>query len=146
MTARIVAGIDCSPVSRDVLSWAVQQAALTGYELRVVSTWADGLPAAAAGRGSDVASALEAAVDDLVTDTLHTFPGADLSHRSAIRVTGEDAADALVAESVAADLVVIGKHRRRPGLPLGSTTGKVVSSAACPVVVVPSSLAASDQP
>ena len=140
MTARIVAGIDCSPESRDVLTWAVQQAALAGSELRVVSTWGDGLPAAAAGRGSDVASALQAAVDELVTDTLHALPGADVSGRLAIRVTGEDAADELVAESAVADLVVIGKHRRRPGLPLGSTTGKVVSSAACPVAVVPSSV------
>lgn len=138
MSARIVAGIDCSPVSADVLAWAVRQAAVTGYDLRVVSTWGGGLPAAAAGRGTDVASALQAVVDDLVAEALRAPYGADVSGRVGTRVTGEDAADELVAESAVADLVVIGKHRRRPGLPLGSTTGKVASHAACPVTVVPS--------
>lgn len=141
MTARIVAGIDCSPVSADVLAWAVQHAALTGYELRVVSTWADGLPTEAEGRGPDVASALQTTVDELVAEALRAAPGTRPSARVVTRVSGEDAADVLVDESAAADLVVIGKHRRRPGLPLGSTTAKIASHATCPVTVVPSPLA-----
>lgn len=140
MTARIVAGIDCSPGSADVLAWAVQQSALTGYELRVVSAWGNGLPEAAVGQGTDVASSLEAAVDDLVTAAVRALEGPDLPTPPAIRVIAAEAADELVAQSAAADLLVIGKHRRRPGIPLGSTTGRVVSAATCPVAVVPSSV------
>ncbi|NEA05323.1 universal stress protein, partial [Streptomyces sp. SID10116] len=50
-----------------------------------------------------------------------------------------DAARHLVDASHAADLVVVGRHRRRlaPGRILGSVTHAVLLHAACPVAVVP---------
>ncbi|MET9852703.1 universal stress protein [Streptomyces sp. NPDC006450] len=49
-----------------------------------------------------------------------------------------DAAGHLVAASQAADLIVIGRHRRRPLSPrLGSVTNAVLLHTGCPVAVVP---------
>ncbi|WP_424213948.1 universal stress protein [Streptomyces sp. BI20] len=49
-----------------------------------------------------------------------------------------DAAGHLVAASQAADLIVIGRHRKRPLSPrLGSVTNAVLLHTACPVAVVP---------
>ncbi|MEV5981402.1 universal stress protein [Streptomyces sp. NPDC052114] len=56
-----------------------------------------------------------------------------------VRVASGDAAGHLVDASRSADLVVVGRHRRRPapGRLLGSVTNAVLLHAGCPVAVVP---------
>lgn len=49
-----------------------------------------------------------------------------------------DAVGHLIAASRAADLIVIGRHRKRPLSPrLGSVTNAVLLHTGCPVAVVP---------
>lgn len=62
------------------------------------------------------------------------FPEVEIEQMSA----PGDAAGRLVAASRAADLIVIGRHRKRPLSPrLGSVTNAVLLHTGCPVAVVP---------
>ncbi|WP_330330202.1 universal stress protein [Streptomyces sp. NBC_00536] len=62
------------------------------------------------------------------------FPGVDVE----VVAAPGDAAGHLVAASQAADLIVIGRHRKRPFSPhLGSVTNAVLLHTACPAAVVP---------
>ncbi|MEU5685991.1 hypothetical protein DEJ48_02100 [Streptomyces venezuelae] len=73
--------------------------------------------------------------DDLLTPYRERHPDVPVD----MCIAPGDAARHLVDASHAADLVVVGRHRRRlaPGRILGSVTHAVLLHAACPVAVVP---------
>jgi nucleotide-binding universal stress UspA family protein len=131
---RVVVGVDGSDASCDALRWAVEQGALTGSVVEMVTTWeypvAYGFP---------------------------TIPDADLEHnaqtvqklalaevdvpsgvRIVMRVVEGHPAHELVGRSSGADLLVVGSRGRGgfAGLLLGSVSGHVWAHSACPVVVV----------
>jgi nucleotide-binding universal stress UspA family protein len=134
----IVVGLDDSGGSRQALDWAVRQAALEHAPLTVLavrevaaSPWSghrdDDLPAKEAARRA-AQEAVARAIADL---------GAKPGSVSVWAVSGQ-AARALIDASGDADLVVVGS-RGEGGFAstlLGSVSSKVVSHAACPVVVV----------
>jgi len=135
----IVVGLDDSAGSRHALDWAVRQAALEHAPLTVLavreaaaSPWSgrrddDGPPAQEAAR-----RAAHEAVARAIADV-----GAQPGSVSVSAVSGQ-AARALIDASGNADLVVVGSRGEGgfASMLLGSVSSKVVSHAACPVVVV----------
>jgi len=134
----IVVGLDDSRASRHALDWAVRQAALEHTALTVLavreataSPWSgrrdDDLPAEEAA-GKAAHEAVARAIADL---------GARPGSVTVCAVSGQ-AARALIDASGDADLVVVGSRGGGgfAGMLLGSVSAKVVSHAACPVVVV----------
>jgi nucleotide-binding universal stress UspA family protein len=137
----IVVGLDDSAGSRHALDWAVRQAALEHAPLTVLavreaaaSPWSerrddDGLPAQEAAR-----RAAREAVARAIADA-----GAQPASVSvSVSAVSGQAARALIDASGNADLVVVGSRGEGgfASMLLGSVSSKVVSHAACPVVVV----------
>lgn len=135
----IVVGLDDSGGSRHALDWAVRQAALEHAPLTVLavrevatSPWSghpddQDLPAEEAARRV-AQQAVTRAIADL---------GAQPGSVTVCAVSGQ-AAPALIDASGDADLVVVGSRGEGgfASMLLGSVSSKVVSHAACPVVVV----------
>ena len=147
MPGTIVVGVDGSPVSVDALRWAADEARLRGARLLVLHTW-EFVPAAPIGDpgllavpSGDLAGQLdvekqaaEAALESAVAGGLGEGSGVEVESR----LVEGDAGSALVDESDAAELVVVGSHGKsgfRAAL-LGSVSRHVVAHARCPVVVV----------
>jgi len=147
VSGSIVVGVDGSDASHEALRWAADEARLRSASLVAVYAWAFvppqpiGDPGMLAMPAGDLPGQLEAeseaaqiALDDAVVEALGTDPAVGVERRL---VEGE-AGDVLVAESKAAEIVVVGSHGRS-GLKaalLGSVSRHVVAHAACPVVVV----------
>jgi nucleotide-binding universal stress UspA family protein len=143
----IVVGVDGSDASNEALRWAVAEARLRSAPLIVLHAWSFvpvqpiGDPGMLAVPAGDLPGQLEAerdaaegALEAAVAGALAAAPGIEVERK----LVESDAADALVAESESAELVVVGSHGRsglRAAL-LGSVSRHVVSHAACPVVVV----------
>jgi nucleotide-binding universal stress UspA family protein len=143
----IVVGVDGSDASTDALRWAMAEARLRSAPLIILHAWSfvpvqpigdPGMLAVPAGDlpgqlGAE-RDAAEGALEAAVSEAQAAAPGIDVEPK----LVESDAADALVAESESAELVVVGSHGRsglRAAL-LGSVSRHVVSHAACPVVVV----------
>ena len=128
-------GVDCTPASQPLLSWADRQAQLTGAVLVAVTGWRIELPGI-----DDFLSVPD--VQDLTRRALADTIGSALpSGRAAaveLHVSDLVPAEALLEQSTRADLIVLGPRGANviEGLLLGSVTEKVVSQASCPVVVV----------
>ena len=147
MPGTIVVGVDGSPASQAALRWAAEEAQLRGARLVAVPAWAY-VPAAAIGEpgmipmpAGDLAGQLEAeqaAADaELQAALSEAFPEKPPVEIESRLVEG-DAAEALVAETEGAELVVVGS-RGRSGFKsalLGSVSGHVIHHARCPAVVV----------
>ena len=125
MSGTIVVGVDGSEASREALRFGAEEAALRQARLVAVHAWSFipqqplGDPGMLAIPAGDLAGQLGAEND-----------AASLA-----------LAEAIVAQSAEADLVVVGSHGRsgiRAAL-LGSVSRHVVDHAACPVVVVKAS-------
>ncbi|GAA1423279.1 universal stress protein [Streptomyces thermospinosisporus] len=141
---RVVAGLHTDSPDEATLAFAFAEAAMRGARLEIVSaypwplqTWM--LPGEMPGPAIDQ--------DAVEHETLTLAEGFVAPHRKArpevnaeIRVLPGDAAGHLVAASRDAELVVVGRHRRRllaPARMMGSVTQAVLSHAACPVAVIP---------
>ncbi|MFC5241854.1 universal stress protein [Streptomyces atrovirens] len=138
---RILLGAGNPGSSGEAMRFAVREAGARDCVLDVVRAWR--CPAyeavdhpAPAGKLSchheDEASAL---LDDLLTGALATHPGVRVR-----RATVEGPAPkVLVLRPAAADLVIVGAHRRRShvGLQLGRTSHTLLHHATCPVAIVP---------
>jgi nucleotide-binding universal stress UspA family protein len=136
----VVVGVDGSPESVAALVWAGRYASATGSRIRAVHAWhyptVAGLPPE--GKAPEpVTAEVEQRMREDVTNAMfdaHTDP--DLQVETDI-VYGHPV-EALVRESAAADLLVIGHrgHGAFPGLHIGSVAVHCVTHATCPVVVV----------
>jgi nucleotide-binding universal stress UspA family protein len=147
MPGTIVVGVDGSEQSHEALRWAVAEARFRAASVVAVHVWAfvpptpigdpgmmpmpagdypGQLEAERAAAQAELDAALGAAFPDGVPGEVET------------RLAEGDAAEALVDEAEAADLLVVGS-RGRSGIAsvlLGSVSRHVVSHAPCPVVVV----------
>jgi nucleotide-binding universal stress UspA family protein len=136
MTERcVVVGVDCTPASTALLRWADRQALLTGARLTAVTGWRIEL------LGLDPAATVvdvQARTRKLLAETIRAALPPARARAVLLRVMDIAPADALVAESMTADLVVVGARSAHTieGLLLGSVTEHVLSQANCPVVVV----------
>ena len=140
----IIVGVDGSEISRRALDWAVREAGLRGAALTVLAVhrvatnyWtgaAELYPEADQPVTEAMRKAAEEAAQKAVTDA-----GAPAPASVTVRAVSGIPAQELVGASSDADLVVVGQ--RAPGgfsrAVLGSVTSRVVSHAACPVVVIP---------
>lgn len=147
MAGTIVVGVDGSPPAREALRWAVQEGELRGAAVVALHAWTFVPPAPIAEPGliplppADLEGALEAEsnaaqaeLDAAIADALPPAAAAQVERRLV-----EDApADALVAASAEAELVVVGSSGRAglASVLLGSVSRHVASHALCPVVVV----------
>jgi nucleotide-binding universal stress UspA family protein len=135
---RIVVGVDGSEASRDALTWAARQAALTGASLQVIMTWH--VPTAAYGAQIPMPSDYDFIADSerelgtVVSEVLGPQPGIGVS----MVVMEGHPANRLIEASVGAELLVVGSrgHGAFSGMLLGSVSEHCVAHASCPVVVV----------
>jgi nucleotide-binding universal stress UspA family protein len=132
---QIVVGVDCTPRSSGLLRWADRQARLTGSRLIAVTGWRIEL------LGLDPADTMvdvQARTRQLLAETIRAALPPERARAVQLRVVDIAPADALVVESMTADLVVVGPHSAHAieGLLLGSVTEHVLSEASCPVAVV----------
>ena len=147
MPGTIVVGIDGSPASQAALEWGLAEARLRDARVVAIHAWSY-IPLAAIGDpgmipmpSGDLPGQLEleqkAAEAELDAALAQAFPEG-VPPQVEKRLVEGDAAEALVAESEGAELVVVGS-RGRGGLTsalLGSVSGHVLHHAGCPVVVV----------
>ncbi|MGW0335729.1 universal stress protein [Streptomyces sp. NPDC003011] len=141
---RVVVGLQVDSPDEATLAFAFTEAALRGARLQVVAAYAWPVQAWAA-PAELVPPVIEQ--DAVESETRTLAEGFLASHRARhpdVRaepyVAPGDAAGHLVAASKDADLVVVGRHRRRllaPARLLGSVTHAVLLHAASPVAVVP---------
>jgi nucleotide-binding universal stress UspA family protein len=138
-TPIIAVGVDETASSRRALAWAAREAARRGCTLEVVTAWSwdavEGAPLAALDPEAMLALAEETQTE-AIDEVLGRLEERPTLTREIVQGT---AADALVAASQHADLVVVGTHGRGPvrSLLLGSVSMSVIKNAACPVVVMP---------
>jgi len=129
MRGRIVVGVDGSEASRDALSWAADQADLTGAALVVVNAWGPIYPV-----GIDP----EEKARKAVVKILELVLGADRAGAVQLVLSPDAPGHLLVHEAREADLLVVGSHGHgalKDAL-LGSVSEHCVHHAACPVVVI----------
>lgn len=141
---RVVVGLNVDSPDEVTLAFAFAEAARRGVPLQVVAaypwpvqTWAT--PAEIVPQTVDE--------DAVVTETRTLAEGflAPLRDRHPdvtvdLRTAAGDAAGALVVASAGADLIVVGRHRRRllaPARMMGSVTQAVLLHAAAPIAVIP---------
>jgi nucleotide-binding universal stress UspA family protein len=133
--ARVVVGVDCTPASIGLLRWADRYAALTDAVLVAVTGWrieAVGIDAA-----STVAE-VEQRTWQVLAETVKAALPRDRARGVRLQVLDVVPAEALMSESIGADLVVVGPRSASAiqGLLLGSVTEQVISQASCPVAVL----------
>jgi nucleotide-binding universal stress UspA family protein len=134
---RIVVGVDGSKSSARALSWAVQQAELTGAVLEVVTTWewptsyGWGLVIPEGWSPTDDAQKV---LDEALGSLAEAHPGVTIRP---VIIEGHPA-PVLVHESEGADLLVVGSrgHGEFAGMLLGSVSEHCVTNAHCPVLVL----------
>jgi nucleotide-binding universal stress UspA family protein len=123
--------VDGSPSSTAVVRWGVRQAQALGARPVAVMAW----PPA---QRSDIASEPDArrAVRDVLDRGLD--PDSAAAVRVDLRPSGRfgDAVEALVRETDAADILVLGRRDGRRHDALGRTIARVIEHADCPVAVV----------
>lgn len=142
---RVIVGLDSDGPDDTTLTFAFEEAARRAARLQVVAAypWPLRLWAGAAGEllptGIDQ-QAVESETRTLAEGFLAPYRGRHPGVRAEPYVAPGDAAALLVAHSQGADLVVVGRHRRRllaPARMMGSVTHAVLLHAASPVAVVP---------
>lgn len=136
VAGRILVGVDGSPGSTEALRWAVSQARLARQEVEALIAWdypatGDVAPGDAVDLGETAADILRSAVEDAV--------GRRTAGRIKQMVVRGRGSETLVDASRRAVLLVVGRggHGALAGRLLGPVAQRVVTHAACPVVVVP---------
>ncbi|TAM91104.1 MAG: universal stress protein [Jatrophihabitans sp.] len=131
----VVAGIDGSPVSQQVLAFAFDEASRRGRRLRVVYCWPKDTLAEMQWR---VAPPAPERAERWLAETLagwqEKFPDVTVVRQ----VVREHPVDGLVRESASQELLVVGARARRGRFAswLGSVSQGVLHHATCPVAVV----------
>jgi nucleotide-binding universal stress UspA family protein len=138
----IVVGVDGSDGSNRALTWAVTEARLRGALLTVVHAWhppyvAGGYPLVPAIYDVEIHEKAAQQLLDVAVDAIDTT---GLTAGVAGQLFEGGAANALLAASKDADLVVVGARGVGGflGLLIGSVSMQVTHHASCAVVVVPS--------
>ncbi|MDH6220842.1 universal stress protein [Streptomyces pseudovenezuelae] len=141
---RVVVGLQVDSPDEATLSFAFAEAALRGARLQVIAayawpvqTWATAGELVPPAMDQDV---IENETWTLAEGFLAPYRAEHPDVRADALAAPGDAAGHLVAASKDADLVVVGRHRRRllaPARMLGSVTQAVLLHAASPVAVVP---------
>ncbi|MBA2947506.1 universal stress protein [Streptomyces himalayensis] len=142
---RIVIGVSADSPDTQALAFAFEAAARRSARLQVVSAYpwpvyAWSVPTDFAAMSLVDKDAVEADTHRLLNDVLAAHRKEHPDVRVDVSVLGGDAAGHVVAASKDADLVAVGRHRRRllqPARMLGSVTHAVLLHAASPVAVVP---------
>lgn len=149
----IVVGVDGSRFSRAALDWALAEAANRGCSVRALMVW-HAAPPMAAGRPSTVGLGTQSpgepdngpmrTLDQLVTEAAAAHEGV----RVDAEVVRGGAPEVLAGASADAQLLVLGSHGHGQlfQAALGSVSQHCVRHAACPVVVLPASLAPAPEP
>ncbi|MER5177440.1 universal stress protein [Streptomyces sp. NPDC002896] len=142
---RVVVAVSAESPDHEALAFAFAAAARRGARLEVVSAYP--WPFYAWSVPTDFAALAVVDKDAVEADTNRVLDGILATHRKEhpdlrvdVSVLGGDAAGHVVAASQGADLVVVGRHRRRllqPARMLGSVTHAVLLHAVSPVAVVP---------
>jgi nucleotide-binding universal stress UspA family protein len=137
-SAVIVVGVDGSETSRDAVRWALSQAALTGAELRAVSSWRWPNYLTRVPPGVDLAAETDTVLDEVIDGVLAENPQLAGGVPVTKHVVEGPAGPALLTQSDGATLLVVGARGRAafPGMLLGSVAEYCVREAPCPVVVV----------
>lgn len=145
MTRSVIAvGVDDSESSLQALTWAAQEAMRRTSTLELITTW--GLEHSTLGpahSGLKEGQSLEQHAREMQDAALEkAFAGLAQRPEVAHVVVQASAADALVAASKDADLVVVGTHGRGPvrTFLFGSVAQTLLKQSHCPVVVIPPSL------
>ncbi|MET9497963.1 universal stress protein [Streptomyces sp. NPDC006552] len=141
---RVVVGVQTDDPDDTVLGFAFEHAARTGARVQVVAAYPwPSLGWTAFGDFAPTTVDQEAAERETLRLAGEAVAGRRRSHPEVevdLFIAAGDAAGHLVANSREADLVVVGRHRRRftrPAPILGSVTQAVLLHAASPVAVVP---------
>lgn len=141
MAGRIVVGVDGSPVSKEALRWAVDEAVRQDCDVAAISVWhrdnglvPGPLPAEVAARLSEEhqKSLGQRALDEALCDI------GDVGARIRPVLAEGDPRSVLVDASADAALLVVGNrgHGAVAEALLGSVSAHCLHQAACPVVVV----------
>jgi nucleotide-binding universal stress UspA family protein len=130
----IVVGVDGSEGSRDALTWAAGQAALTGSPLRAVATWRWPNYLTRIPPGADLQEDTERTLHEMVAPVQSAIPSLEVTEK----VIQGPAGPALLSQAEDASLLVVGARGRAafPGMLLGSVAEYCVRNGPCPVVVV----------
>jgi nucleotide-binding universal stress UspA family protein len=134
MTYRVVVGVDGSAHGDAALRWALAEAEAHNGEVTAVFAWQ--MPFVSNPGAFDRAQLEQAGKDFLVSQvsTIAPSPRVPLTPL----VAEGDPAEALVAASKDADLLVVGTRGRSPflGAVLGAVSLRCASAARCPVTLV----------
>ncbi|MEV7523380.1 universal stress protein [Streptomyces sp. NPDC091371] len=139
---QVVLGVNSASPDDSTTFFAFREAALRRARLQVVVAhpWPAPAVTAVGAIGTAVHDETAATAQVTALASAHVRPHAERFPEVEVELAAApgDAAGHLVAASQAADLIVIGRHRKRPLSPhLGSVTNAVLLHAACPVAVVP---------
>ncbi|MFF9013355.1 universal stress protein [Streptomyces sp. NPDC014870] len=138
MAGRIVVGVDGSEPSLKALRWAAGQAALTGDELQVVSSWEYPASWATLMPGVPPEFDPERLAKEILDQSLAEALAPAVAATVTRTVVGGNPAQALLDQAPGASLLVVG-DRGYAGFKaavLGSVSTHVTQHAPCPVVVV----------
>ena len=147
---RIVVGVDGSEGSRQALRWAVEETRLRGASLEVIHAYEHHLSWLGYGAEESMsAAAVEAMHQDMETAAREAarraqalvdrmVEGLEGPEVTATAVESSHPAQALVAHSKGADLLVVGSRGRGgfKSLMLGSVSQQCAHHAECPVVII----------
>jgi nucleotide-binding universal stress UspA family protein len=139
-TGPVVVGVDGSAVSKEAVAYAIEQASLRGAPLVVVYTWwiefVEGVVVTTPGspQWREVRERQRLTVAETMAGWQEKYPDVQVE----VRIEHGRPADALVASSERARLLVVGARGRGGfgGLVLGSVSHAVLHRAHCPVAVV----------
>lgn len=138
---RIVVGVDGSEASREALRWAATEAEARGAELHVVGVWSFPMyldPMGGAHPLPNLLERTEARERKLIDDEIIRVLGTSPAVRVVPKLRCGSTAPELLAESVGADLLVVGSRGRGGFLSalLGSTAMHCVQHSSVSVAVV----------
>ncbi|WP_254699284.1 universal stress protein [Rhodococcus sp. SGAir0479] len=135
----VVVGVDGTDNSRSALAAAFEEAALRGARVHAVHTWSQFDMSTAFDdqfrlEWDEVEVAEQAVLAESLAGWTETYPGTAVA-RTVVR---GHAADELLSVAADADLLVVGSHGRGgfTGMLLGSTSGVLLHSATCPLMIV----------
>jgi nucleotide-binding universal stress UspA family protein len=135
----IVVGIDGSAGSRAALRFAAEESGLRQIKLKVVSAWhvPEGVYMQPTYMDLDL-DTLRQGAGDIAEQQVVDVMGAERAKAVEVVIREGNAAQALLAESHGAEMLVVGSrgHGGFAGLLLGSVSQQCAAHASCPVVVV----------